>query len=85
LAEATRLLVLQGDLHRSLLRFESDALRERFAGLARAREKRVSPGPLLFAGTVLAGLLAARRWRTLLRWAPTAVAACRWLRRLTTK
>ena len=85
LAEAKRLLVLQGDLHRSLLRLETDDLRERFAGLTTVREKLVSGRPLLVAGAVLAGVLAMRRWRTLLRWAPTAVAAYRWLRRLTAK
>jgi hypothetical protein len=85
LAEAKRLLALQGDLHRSLLRLDGCALRARFASLSAARAKLEAGRPLLFAGAVLAGVLAARRWRTLLRWAPTAVAAYRWLCRLTTK
>ena len=85
LADARRSLVLQGDLHRSLLRLETAALRERFAGLVAPRDSLLSRRPLWVAGAVLAGVLAVRRWRALLRWAPTAVAAYRWFRRLTAR
>ena len=85
LADARRLVVLRADLHRSLLRHEADALRERFASLAGTCSNPASGRPVWIAGAILAGLLATRRWRTLVRWAPTAVAAYRWLHRLTTK
>jgi hypothetical protein len=85
LAEAKRLLVLQGDLHRTLLRIEGYALRERLADLAMVSEKSRRGRPLVLAGSVLAGILAVRRWRALLRWAPAAVAGYRCLNRLFAK
>ena len=78
LEEARQLLVLQGDLHRALIRLEVRTLRERFTRLAAVKRTH----PLLFAGTALAGLLAARRWRSVLRWAPVVVPTYRWLGRL---
>ena len=85
LADARRLLVLQGDLHRSLLRLETEALRERLAGLAGTRDPTWSGRPVWVAGAVLAGVLAVSRWRRLLGWAPAAVAAYRWFRRFAAK
>ena len=80
LAERKRLLVLQADLHRALLQAEALSLRVRLNPV-RAGVRVASPW-LLGAGAV-AGLLAARRWRRVLRWVPARPAAWRWLRRLT--
>ena len=85
LAEAKRLVVLQADLHRNLLRLETDTLRERLAGLTGTRDKLWSGRPVWVAGAVLAGVLAVSRWRALLRWAPAVVTAYRWFRRFAAK
>ncbi len=85
LEDAKRLLVLQSELHRRLLRLEFDSLRDRFAGVAAVGGKFSAHQPLLWVGAGLAAVLAVRRGRTLLRWLPTAVAAHRWLGRLLAK
>ncbi len=82
LEDAKRLLVLQSELHRRLLRLEFDSLCDRFAGVSAVRRSLRGGRPLLLGGAVLAGLLAVRRWRGWLRWVPTAAAAYRWLSRL---
>ncbi len=82
LEEAKQLLVLQSELHRRLLRLEIDSLHDRFGGVAALGRGLRGNRPLLWGGAALAGILALRRWRTLLRWAPTAAAAGRWLGRL---
>ncbi len=82
LEDAKRLLVLQSELHRRLLRLELHALGDRFAGVAAVQRGLRANRPLLLGGAALAGFLALRRWRVLLRWLPTAAAAGRWLGRL---
>jgi hypothetical protein len=85
LVEAKRLLVLQGDLCRTLLRLEGHALRDHLAGLPGVRGMGEPGRPLVSAGVVVAGVVAVRRWRTLRRWAPVAVAGYRCLNRLFAK
>ncbi len=81
LAERRRLLVLEADLHRSLLDLECENLRARLAGLRAARERVAAGSPVLIAGGTVAGLLAVRHWRKLARWIPAALTALRWVRR----
>ena len=85
LAERRRLLVMEADLHRSLIGLEREGLRERLAGLQAAREKVASNSPWLIAGGTVAGLLAMRHWRTLARWIPTTLTALRWVHSLKNK
>lgn len=85
LADAKRLLVLQADLHRNLIRLEGEALRERFAALTAVGRTLEASRPLLFAGVALAGVLALRRGGALLRWGPVVIAGYRWLGRLLKK
>lgn len=80
LAGRKRLLVLQADLHRTLLQAEALRLRAR---LSPVREGVRVGRPWLLGVGAVAGLLAARRWRRALRWIPSGLAAWRWLRRLT--
>ena len=82
LAERRRLLVLEADLHRSLIGLERERLRERFAGLRAARERVAAGGPWLVVGSAVAGLLALRNWRKLVRWIPTALTAWHWAQSL---
>ena len=82
LAERRRLLVMEADLHRSLIVLERESLRVRLAGLQEAREKVASHSPLLIAGGAVAGLLAMRHWRKLARWLPAALTALRWAQSL---
>jgi len=79
LAERKRLIVLESDLHRSLVELECAQLRAR---LDSARAGIRLGGPWLLAGGAVAGLVAARHWRGLARWAPRALAAWRWVQRL---
>jgi hypothetical protein len=81
LAERRRLLVMESDLHRSLLILERENLRARLAGLRAARERVAAGSPLLIAGGAVAGLLAMRHWRKLARWMPAALTVLRWVRR----
>ena len=73
LAERRRLLVMEADLHRSLISMERESLRARLAGIQAARERVAAGGPWLVAGGAVASLLAVRHWRKLLRWIPTAL------------
>jgi hypothetical protein len=82
LAERRRLLVMEADLHRSLIVVERERLRERVAGWQAARERIARGRPLLLAGGAVAGLLAARHWRKLARRFPAAFAAWQWVRKL---
>lgn len=80
LAERKRLLILEAELHRALLRAEATRARARLAWLnLGGRERRLSPW--LLVGSALVGLFAARYRRTLLKWLPTALAALRWFNR----
>lgn len=81
LAERKRLLVVQADLHRALLKAEMVNIRTRLDWVGQVREK--LPGGLwwLTGGTV-AGFLALRRWRTIAKWLPAGFAAWRWFKKL---
>ena len=79
LTERKWLIVLEADLHRSLVELECANLRAR---LDSARPGIRSGGPWLLAGGAVAGLVAARYWRGVARWAPTALAAWRWVQGL---
>jgi hypothetical protein len=81
LADRKRLLIAQADLHRALIQAECVNARVRLDWLDAAREK-LRGGPWLLAGGAVGGMLAARHWRTALKWVPAALAAWRWLRRL---
>jgi hypothetical protein len=80
LAERRRLLVMEAELHRSLIGMECESLRERLAGLQAARKKVAASHPLMIAGGAVAGLLALRHWRKLASWGPTVFAGLRWMK-----
>ena len=80
LAEHRRRLVLEADLHRSLIGLERETLRARLAGWQAARERLLAGGPWLVAGSAVAGLVAVRHWRKLLRWMPAALTVVRWMK-----
>lgn len=82
LAERRHLLVVEAEIHRSLIVLERESLRTRLAGLQAARQRVTAGGPLLVAGGAIAGLLTFRHWRKLLHWAPTALTALRWVQSL---
>lgn len=82
LAERRRLLVLESDLHRSVVQLELESLRGRVAGLRELRERLSAGSPWLVGGSALAGLVAVRHWRKLAHWIPAAFAALRWVRSL---
>jgi hypothetical protein len=80
LDDAKRLVVLQSDIHRGLLRLESAALCRRFTGLRAPPDELAANRPLILAGAAVAGVLAVRYWRTLARWAPSLLTVWRWWR-----
>ena len=84
LAERKRLLVLQADLHRALLRVEGAKMRERMNWWHEARNKVRSASPWLAVGAGAVGLLAASRWRKLANWVPVGLAAWRWVQKFKT-
>jgi len=82
LAERKRLLLLESDLHRSLIGLECESLRRQLTPLSEARERIAAGGPWLAAGSAVAGLLAIRHWRKFVRWIPAALTALRWVQKL---
>jgi hypothetical protein len=77
-----RLLVLESDLQRGLLRMETALLRERLGWLGEVRKSLPIGRPWLMVGAAVAGWFAVRHWRTAARWLPTALTAWRWVRRV---
>ena len=82
LAERRRLLVMEADLHRSLIGLECENLRGRFTTVREAGGIAAAGSPLLMAGGALAGFLGLRYWRHLAKWVPMAWTAFRWWRSL---
>jgi len=78
LREAKRLVMLQSDIHRGLLEVECLALREYVAWPWGARGKAVASRPLRLAGAALAGVLAVRYGRKLVKFMLPVLAAWRW-------
>lgn len=78
LAERRKLLLLEADLHRSVIGLERARLRARLASLNKARERVSAGGPWLVVGGAVAGLLAVRNWRKFVSWIPAALTALRW-------
>lgn len=85
LAERRRLLVMEADLHRSLIRWEFAGFADRFVHLQTARARLSANSPLLIAGGAVAGLLTVRHWRTMKRWMSVALVALRWIRFTTSR
>ncbi len=80
LEETQRLLVLQADLHRSMLRVESAALRRRVSRVSGFGRSLGGTSPWLLLGTLAGGFLAFRHWRSSARWVPMVLTAWRWFR-----
>jgi hypothetical protein len=77
LAERKRLLILEADLHRTIIGVECRGLRSRVESLNGLRGQISAKRPWFIGGGALAGLMALRHWRKLLRWAPQAFAIWR--------
>ena len=84
LAERKRLLVLQADLHRAVLRAEYVSVRARLSWLNGAGGQARSASRWLAAGAAATGLLAAWRGRKLAGWIPAAITAWRVWKKLKT-
>lgn len=82
LAERRRLLLMESELHRSVIGLECENLRARLAGLNEKRERLAKKSSWLVAGGTVAGLLALRHWRKAARWIPSALIALRWVKSL---
>lgn len=82
LAERRRLLLLESDLHRSIIQLECENIRKRLTALNATRERMKSGGPWVVAGGAVASVFALRHWRKVLKWAPTALTAMRWVKSL---
>lgn len=82
---AQQLLVLESDVHRQVIGLEVVTLRNRFAWLGSAGQFLPRSGNWLVPGAVIAGLLAARGWRSIGRWLPVALPLFRILRTMLAK
>ena len=82
LNDRKRVLILEAELNRGLIRAECAILRSRFAWLHAASGQLAAHRPWVAAGGIAAGTMAARHWRKLLRFIPAAVAAWRAFRYL---
>jgi hypothetical protein len=80
LAERRRLLLVEADLHRALLRADCEAVRAKFSGLRSVRDQLAGHKPLLMGAAGVAGLLAMRHWRRVAAWLPLVVRGLRMLR-----
>lgn len=80
LQERKRLLILQSDLHRLLLRAECSSVSARLSWLSEVKSQVRSASPWLGVGTAVVGMLATRRLRRLALWTSTAIAVWRWVR-----
>lgn len=85
LTERKRLLILEADLHRSVIGMERANIRARLSALDEVRQRAAAGGPWLLAGSAVAGLIAVRKWRSLAQWIPMAFTAVRWMRALKTR
>ncbi|HNQ88107.1 MAG TPA: hypothetical protein PKM73_05805 [Verrucomicrobiota bacterium] len=81
LQERKRLVQLQAELQRTLLRAEVATVRARWSWLKDIRETARSTSPWWTTGAAILGLLAAWRGRSAARWIPVALAAWKALRR----
>lgn len=77
-AERKRLLVAEADLHRTFLQVEVTRCQSRLDSM---RQGVRTGGPWLAAGSAIAGVLLARKWRSLAGVIPGALAAWRWYRK----
>jgi len=82
LHERKRLLTLQADLHRAVLRAECANLAGRVKSLASLGGKVQSAAAWLAGGAALAGWLVARNRAKAVGWISTAFAAWRWFRKM---
>lgn len=84
LEETKRLLVVQAELQRSRLCLEAAGWSARLQELQTVQRSFTAYRGLLLAGAAVAGLIAARRGGSLLRWIPAALGVWRsvrgWLR-----
>jgi len=81
LAEARRLLVMQSDIHRGLIRLEIASWTGSLDGLDSVRAKIAGHPRLASLGAVLSGLLLMRYRRALVRWTFLGLMSWRLLRR----
>jgi hypothetical protein len=77
-----RLLTMQADLHRGLLKAEAANLRAQWSWVSEVGQKARSLNPWVSVGAAALGLVAAWRGRRLARWVPVALAAWRWVQKL---
>ena len=77
LAERRRLLVLEAELHRSVIALEGENLRAQLKWIGRVREYVSAGSPWLKAGVMVAGIFAVRRRHKLGRWMQAALSAIR--------
>jgi len=81
LEETKQLLVAQADLHRNLLCMEAARWGEKLDHLQAVQQSFTSYRGIILAVTAGAGLLAAKRGRSLFRWVPVALGLWRSVRK----
>ena len=80
-ADRKRLLIAQSDVHRALLRAEWVRARSRWEGMVATGEK-LRSSPWLLVGGAVVGLVAARKWRSVLKILPVALTGWKWFKKM---
>jgi hypothetical protein len=75
-------LVLQADIHRQMLVLEATGWAQRFAWVNSTRQAVSGARWWLLPVAAIGGVLAVRKWRTLIKWLPTALSVWKWTRTL---
>jgi hypothetical protein len=82
LAETKRLLVAQGEVHRSVLRLEAARWGDRIAQVRAIQQSLSAYRGIIMAAVAGAGLLLGTRGRSIFRWIPLGISLWRNLRKL---
>jgi len=75
-------LLLQSDLHRQMLALEAASWALRFALVDSASQTVSGDRWWLLPVAAIGGVLAMRKWRSLVKWAPAALSVWKWARTL---
>ena len=75
-------MVLQADMHRQVLLLEATAWAQRFAWVDSTLQAVSGAKWWLLPVAAVGGVLAVRKWRTLIKWVPTALSVWKWTRTL---
>jgi len=75
-------LIAQSDQYRAVLALEAQAWAQRMSWMGSARQGVSGARWWLLPVAALGGVFAVRKWRTFVKWVPTALSVWKWVRAL---